>query len=156
MVNLGSTIRTAPSDSYFRVVLVKPWDLRNDYPWGNSSHKLKHGTETPTLRVPMSPQVSSPPPLSPNPRCWQLPLCTPEALALMGPKDCAASLYSKETEPMKGREVHMEHRRQKSLPTGLIRFCPPCTTCFPECVGCIQLAPCNVFTPTCNNREAHS
>lgn len=66
MVNLGSAIRTAPSDSYSRVVLVNPWDLRNDYPWGNSSHNLKHGTETPRLRVPVSPQVSSPPHLLPK------------------------------------------------------------------------------------------
>lgn len=152
MVNLGSMIRTALSDSCSRVVLVNPWDLRNDYLWGNSSHKLKHGTETPRQEF-QCPHRSA---HHPNPRGWQLLLC-PRGTSTNGPKDCAASLYGKETEPMKGREVHMDHRRQNTLPTGLIRFCLPCTTCFPECVGYIQLAPCNVLTLTCNSREeAHS
>lgn len=153
MVNLGSTIRTALSDSYSRVVLVNPWDLRNDYLWGNSSHKLKHETETPRLKSSSVPTGQLTTQIPDAGSCH----CAPEALALMGPKDCAASLYSKETEPMKGREVHMDHRRQNTLPTGLIRFCLPRTTCFPECVGYIQLAPCNVLTLTCNSREeAHS
>lgn len=84
MVNLGSTIRTAPSDSYSKVVLVKPWDLRNDYPWGNSSHKLKHATETPRLRVPMSPQVSSPPPLLPKSQMLVVAIVYPRGTSTNG------------------------------------------------------------------------
>lgn len=82
MVNLGSMIRTALSDSYSRVVLVNPWDLRNDHLWGNSSHKLKHGTETPRLKSSSVPTGQLTTQIPEAGSCY----CAPEALALMDPR----------------------------------------------------------------------
>lgn len=43
----------------------------------------------------------------------------------MGPKDCAASIYSEETKSVEGREVHMDHSSQKAcLPTGVAQVLP--------------------------------
>lgn len=66
--------------------------------------------------------------------------CTPEALALMGPKDCAAIVQwgNRVREDQRGPQGPQK-AENSGFPTAWHRFCPQCTICFPE-QGGVHLA----------------